>query len=74
MIEIAAKYEAILMVLIFGVLVVVADREADLVLAASRRVLIFMVIVFIVTFEPQFTGVASLPLIPGHRARASGGA
>lgn len=72
MIGIATRYKARLVVIIFGVLVVVASREADLVLAASRCVLIAMVIVFLVTFEPQFTEVASRPLGPGLRARASG--
>ena len=74
MIGITANYEALLMIFIFGVLIVLAVREADLMLAASRRVLIAMVIIFIVAFEPQFTEFAFLPLIPGFQARASGAA
>lgn len=52
MIGVAARYEATLMVFVFGVLVIVAVREADFVLLASGRVLVDMVIVFIFIFEP----------------------
>ena len=74
MIGVAARYEATLMVFVFGVLVIAAVREADFVLLASGRVLIDMVIVFIFIFEPEFTEVAFLSLVGGFGARASGGA